>query len=78
MEFELKTGPQGHIYMPKKIRDVFGDKMRFLPNATAAVIYPANADLKDVIASLSVIISDLKLRAGKKGMQDERKFTVKN
>jgi hypothetical protein len=66
VEFELKTGPQGHVYLPKKIRDVFGDRMKFLPNANAAVIYSENADPKDVIKSLQVIISDLKLRTNKK------------
>ena len=67
MEYELKVGPQGHIYLPKKIRDVFGNQMKFLPNATAAVIYPDNADLEDVVASLKIIISDMELRKKRKG-----------
>lgn len=62
MEFTLRTGPQGHVYMPKKIRDVFGDKMKLLPNTAAAVIYPENADPETIIKSLRVIINDLKLR----------------
>lgn len=61
-EFELKTGPQGHIYLPKKIREVFGEKLKIMPNAHAAVLYPADADLQAVIASLQLIIRDLKLR----------------
>jgi len=67
VEYELKVGPQGHIYLPKKIRDVFGNQMKFLPNATAAVIYPDNADLEDVVASLKIIISDMELRKKRKG-----------
>jgi hypothetical protein len=63
LEFKLKTGPQGHIYLPKKIRDTFGDNLTLLPNSVAAAVYPNNADLNDVIASLQVIISDLKLRS---------------
>ena len=62
MEFKLKTGPQGHIYLPKKIREMLGDSMNFLPNSTAAVVYPENASPETVIKSLQVIISDLRLR----------------
>jgi len=66
MEFELKTGPQGHVYFPKNIRRVLGDKMTLLPNSDAAVIFPENTEPEVVIASLEVIISDLKLRVNKK------------
>lgn len=62
MEFELKTGSQGHIYFPKIIRDAFGEKLKLLPNDCAGAIYPENADPRRVIASLEVIIQDLKLR----------------
>ena len=66
MEFELKIGPQGHIYFPKKVRQILGENLKLLPNATAVVIYSEKADLQTVIKSLQVIISDLKLRADKK------------
>jgi hypothetical protein len=62
MEFELKAGRQGHVYFPKRIRAAFGDKMKFLPNTNAAVIFPEKADLEAVIESLRVIITDLELR----------------
>jgi len=65
-EFELKTGPQGHIYLPKKIRKFLGKNLKLLPNATAVVIYPEKADLQTVIKSLQVIISDLELRVNRK------------
>jgi hypothetical protein len=61
-EIELKIGPQGHIYLPKKIREVFSAKLKMMPNAHAAAIYPADANLQAVIASLQLIIEDLKLR----------------
>ena len=67
MEFELKIGPQGHIYLPKLIRKTFGKNLKLLPNTTSAVIYPENADPIDVIRSLRVIISDLELRTSKGG-----------
>lgn len=62
MEFKLRTGPQGHVYLPKKIREILGDRMTFLPNSTAAVIYPENTKPEAVIRSLQMIIRDLKNR----------------
>ncbi len=73
MEFELKTGPQGHVYFPKTIRRVLGDKMKLLPNSDATVIFPENTEPEAVIASLEVIISDLRLRTNKK-----RRMTASN
>jgi len=71
MEFDLKIGPQGHIYLPKLIRKTFGNKLKLLPNMTSAVIYPENADPSDVIKSLRVIISDLELHVSKENLKHE-------
>lgn len=62
MEFELKTGVQGHVYFPKAIRGVLGDKMKILPNSHAALIYPEGTSSQDLLDSLSVIMADLKMR----------------
>jgi hypothetical protein len=62
MEYDLKTGPQGHVYLPKLLRKAFGDKLKAVPNTKAIVIFSENTPAKDVIASLKVIISDLELR----------------
>lgn len=62
MDFDLKTGPQGHVYLPKRIRQSFGDKLKAVPNTKALVIFSASTSPEAVIASLRVIISDLKLR----------------
>lgn len=62
MEYELKTGPQGHIYLPKLLRKTFGSKMKLLPDNMAGAIYPEKAKPEDVIASLEVIIQHLKLQ----------------
>lgn len=62
MEFQLRTGKQGHIYLPKRLREALGDHLKMLPNMKAAVIYPASADPADVVKSLRVIIADLQLR----------------
>ena len=63
MEFELKTGTQGHIYLPKMLRKTFGSRIKLLPNDTAGAIYPETATPQEVIASLEVIIQHLKLQA---------------
>jgi len=76
MEYDLKTGPQGHVYLPKRIREALGEELKLLPNAEAGAIYPKNADLKRVIKSLEIIIADLKLRANKKLMQYDRKGSI--
>jgi hypothetical protein len=65
MEFNIKIGSQGHIYLPKLIRKTLGNNLKLLPNMTSAVIYPENADPSSVIRSLRVIISDLELQAAK-------------
>jgi hypothetical protein len=62
LEFELKTGPQGHVYFPKRIRELFGANLKAIPNTKALVIFGENTSPESVIASLQVIISDLKLR----------------
>jgi hypothetical protein len=62
MEFELRTGPQGHVYLPKLVRKTFGSKLKLLPDNIAGAIYPQNANPSDVIASLELIIQHLKLQ----------------
>jgi len=62
LDFDLKTGPQGHVYLPKRIRQSFGKRLKAVPNTKALVIFSENTPPEAVIASLRVIISDLKLR----------------
>jgi hypothetical protein len=66
VEFELKTGSQGHVYLPKKIRKILGRDFRLLPNANAAVVYAETTDPETVIRSLQVIIADLRARTQEK------------
>jgi len=69
MEYELKTGVQGHVYLPKRFREIFGRKLKFLPNSSAAVVYAQDTDPQVVIDSLLVIIADLKLRVKKEAQK---------
>jgi|GEM_PF-2638535 len=62
MEYELKIGVQGHLYVPKIIREAFGENLKCVPNTRAFVLFSENTSPQQVIASLEVIISDLRLR----------------
>ena len=69
LEFELKIGSQGHVYLPKNIRKLLGDRMTLLPNSHAVIIYPENANPETVIKSLRIIIQDLQLKTAEKKTQ---------
>jgi hypothetical protein len=57
MDIKLKTGPQGHIYLPKNVRENWGKEYSLTPNWKAGVIYPSDAGPKDVLKSLSSLIA---------------------
>jgi len=62
MRIELKANSQGQIYLPKILRDQWGNEYVLIPNATGGYIYPKNARAKDALKSLDVIRKDLKHR----------------
>ena len=62
VELETKITESGVLYVPKEIRRCFGRKMKIIPNATAAVFYPADANLEDVKDSLQIILADIQHR----------------
>ena len=76
MEYDLKTDLQGHVYFPKKIREMFGDRMIIVPGVDAAAVYPEGADLQFVISSLELIIRDLELRVKTKGQEATSRGTT--
>ncbi len=69
VELETKITESGVLYVPKEIRQCFGRKMKIIPNATAALFFPADANYEDVKASLEIIMADLehRIRLKKKG-----------
>ena len=69
VELETKITESGVLYIPKEIRQCFGRKMKIIPNATAAVFYPADANLEDVKDSLQIILADIELRIRMKRRQ---------
>jgi hypothetical protein len=62
VELETKITESGVLYVPKEIRQCFSRLMKIIPNASAAVFFPANASYEDVLASLKVIEADLEHR----------------
>jgi len=68
MRYEIKTGTQGHIYLPKQVREALGPNLALFPNAAAAVLAPVGMSYEDILKSLEIIKADLehKLSMSKK------------
>ena len=62
MELKATITRAGVIYLPIELRESFGRKVRVIPNTAAAVLYPADEDLKNVEESLKIILKDIQLR----------------
>jgi len=62
VELKAKLTTSGVLYIPKEIREAFSRHMKIIPNATAAIFFPANADYEDVLASVKIIQADLEHR----------------
>lgn len=61
VEFNLTINKkQRTAYFNKKIIDALGHDLAAQLNASSGVIYPKNANKKDVVRSLEIILADLK------------------
>lgn len=65
MDIEIKSGPQGHYYLPKILRDSWGTRLIITPNLKAGVLYPSNTNPQDVLKSLEVLMLDFQHRVEK-------------
>jgi bifunctional DNA-binding transcriptional regulator/antitoxin component of YhaV-PrlF toxin-antitoxin module len=63
MKIELKANQQGQIYLPKLLRDQWGNEYVLIPNAQGGYIYPKGVRAKDALKSLEVVRQDLAHRA---------------
>lgn len=63
VELKAKVTKGGLLYIPKEIRDAFGAQIKVVANACAALLFAAETDYQDVLASLKVIQADLEHRA---------------
>lgn len=64
VRFRQKMDSSGKIYIVKPLRQAgLVNTIEILPNAKAAVIYQAGTKIDDILASLRVIMADLRHRA---------------
>jgi bifunctional DNA-binding transcriptional regulator/antitoxin component of YhaV-PrlF toxin-antitoxin module len=52
---------QGHIYLPKAVRETLGTEVKIIPGEQVAVLYSANNSKEKIIRSLQLIIQEIKL-----------------
>jgi len=57
-----KITTTGVLYIPKEIREAFTRELKIIPNARAALFFPADAAYEDVLRSLEIIEADLRHR----------------
>jgi bifunctional DNA-binding transcriptional regulator/antitoxin component of YhaV-PrlF toxin-antitoxin module len=62
VELITKITKGGVLYIPKEIREAFGRNMKIIPDASAALFFPKDADYEDVLGSLQVITMDVQHR----------------
>ena len=62
VELKTKITKTGVLYIPKELREAFGREMKIIANASASVFFPADANYKDVLHSLEIIMKDIEHR----------------
>jgi len=63
LKIDLKANQQGQIYLPKLLRDEWGNEYILIPNANGGYIYPKTVKAEDALKSLEVVKKDLEHRA---------------
>ena len=59
VEYEIKSGPQGHYYIPRVLRETWGVKWKIIPSRFAGVVFPSDALLDNVLGSLKVLVLEV-------------------
>jgi hypothetical protein len=59
MRFRIRVQRQGHIYLPKAVREALGNELKIIPGEYVAVLYPANAEKSKILASLQLIMQEI-------------------
>jgi hypothetical protein len=62
VELKTKLTKGGMLYVPQEIRECFGREMRIITNCVAALLFPSNADYKDVLTSIQLIQLEIEHR----------------
>lgn len=77
VKFVQKLDRNNKIYIAKPLRQAgLVNTIEILPDAKAAVIYRVGTKTEDIIASLRVIMADLKHRAKAEAKNERRKFKI--
>jgi len=64
VKFKTTVDKNGRIYIAKPLRQSgLVNTIEIVPNAKAAVIYRADTSIEDILASLRIIMADLRHRA---------------
>jgi bifunctional DNA-binding transcriptional regulator/antitoxin component of YhaV-PrlF toxin-antitoxin module len=63
MKIELKANQQGQIYLPKLLRDEWGNEYFLIPDAEGGVLFRRDVKAKNALRSLDVIRKELEHRA---------------
>ena len=63
MKIKLKANKQGQIYLPKSLREQWGNVYVLIPNVVGGYIYIENAGAKGALKSLDVVKRELEHRA---------------
>lgn len=62
-EFRIKVNPKQNLaYIPRKLVESLGNTLKIVLSSEAAIIYSDRTPLEDVVASVEIILQDLKLR----------------
>jgi hypothetical protein len=63
MKIELKANQQGQIYLPKLLRNEWGNEYFLIPDAEGGLLFRRDVKAKDALRSLDVIKRELEHRA---------------
>ncbi len=64
VEFDVPINKKQRVaYIPKVLVQSLGHHLRIVPNTRAAVMYPSDASIEQVLDSLQIIMQDLELKA---------------
>ncbi len=58
----IEPQPRGGVHFPKSIRDDLGNKIAYVPNANAVILFPLDIDPDKVLHSLEVLKMDIEGR----------------
>jgi hypothetical protein len=60
VEFKIKIHPEQRLaYIPRQLVETLGFRLKAVPDTTAVLLFPENADPQDVIESLQIIKAEL-------------------